>query len=107
MGAIDGARRVADRSGQRPQGVGRHLEAAIVHDWLYGHPLRNPNSEREREFADAVFLAGMVRAKVPKMQRWLIHKAVRGFGQASWQRGTDEYVDVSTFLERVALHSGG
>ena len=68
--------------------VGRHLEASIVHDWLYGAHAGS------REFADKVFLAGMKAAKVPRLQRWLIYRAVRMFGARSYRDGTNQFVDV-------------
>ena len=84
------ARRVVDR-------VGPHLEAAIVHDWLYiawqdlsnGEPLR-----QDRDFADAVFLAGMKAAKVKKMQQLMIYRTVRAFGWPMYRdRNEERYVE--------------
>ena len=68
--------------------VGRHLEASIVHDWLYGAHIK------DREFADNVFLAGMKAAKVPRLQRWLIYRAVRMFGARSYRDGTNQFVEI-------------
>ena len=68
--------------------VGRHLEASIVHDWLYGAHVGS------REFADQVFLAGMKAAKVPRLQRWLIYRAVRTFGARSYRKGTNQFVEI-------------
>ena len=69
--------------------VGRHLEASIVHDFMYGSP-----DTPDREFADQVFLAGMKAAKVPRLQRWLIYRAVRTFGARSYREGTNQFVQV-------------
>ncbi len=64
--------------------VGRHLEAAIIHDFLYnawqyvegGHePV-----VRDREFADLVMLRAMEAANVAAWRRWLIYRALRSFG---------------------------
>lgn len=66
--------------------VGPHLEASIVHDWLYeawhwrrSTPLK-PNKDMRR-YADDVFLAAMVVAKVRCWRRWLAYRAVRLCGE--------------------------
>jgi hypothetical protein len=70
------ARSVIDR-------VGPHLEAAIVHDYLYvawqDIPGRDAR-DQDRYFADQLFLAGMVAAGVSWTKRNLIYRAVRTFG---------------------------
>ncbi|WP_162917630.1 DUF1353 domain-containing protein [Dongia deserti] len=63
--------------------VGPHLEASIVHDYLYvawQDIERYEPWERDRAFADALFLAGMAAARVPRWKRWTIYGAVRLFG---------------------------
>ena len=62
--------------------VGPHLEASIVHDWLYvawQHEGLEP-TEGMRLFADDVFLAAMKKAKVGSCKRWLIYRASRRCG---------------------------
>ena len=59
--------------------VGPHLEASIVHDWLYiawQHEGLSAAADMRR-FADAVFLVGMAAAKVPWLRRTLIYRSVR------------------------------
>ena len=70
--------------------VGPHLEASIVHDWLYvawQFEGREP-TDRMRRFADDVFLAAMKKAKVRWLQRNLIYGAVRLGGWIAFN-GTD------------------
>lgn len=63
--------------------VGRHLEAAVVHDKTYGDP-----TITDRSYADAVFLAGMKAAKAPLAA--LIYRTVRLFGGSSFG-GANQY----------------
>ena len=63
--------------------VGPHLEASIVHDYLYiawqdidGHGPR----KADRDFADRLMLAGMEAARVGGFKRQLIYRTVRTFG---------------------------
>jgi hypothetical protein len=62
--------------------VGPHLEASIVHDWLFvawqcGD--RVPD-EQMRRFADDVFLEAMRVARVSSWKRFVIYKASRWAG---------------------------
>ena len=77
--------------------VGRHLEGAILHDYLYlawqdqdgGIP-----DEKERNFADRLFRAAMVAARVPRYKRWAIFRAVDLFGRGAFEsREEKRYVD--------------
>ena len=56
--------------------IGEHLEASIVHDYLYmaWTDFRNKALTRDWDFADLVFLAGMKVSKVKKRQ--LIYNVV-------------------------------
>ena len=58
--------------------IGRHLEASIVHDYLYmaWTDYRAKASRRDWDFADELFLVGMKVSKVPVFQRKLIYAAV-------------------------------
>lgn len=71
--------------------VGPHLEASIVHDWLYVAWQDNvpqvqnlTPTDAMRCFADEVYLVGMRAAKVSRWKSWLIHKAVRISGKSSF-----------------------
>jgi hypothetical protein len=63
--------------------VGPHLEASIVHDFLYvawqslGHGPR----ESDRRFADELLRVGMLAAGVNLVRAWFIYQAVRLFGR--------------------------
>jgi hypothetical protein len=69
--------------------VGPHLEAAIVHDFLYiawqdvagGRGAR----EEDRRFADQLMRVAMESAKVSATSRFVIHNAVRGFGRWAYK----------------------
>ena len=58
--------------------IGPHLEASIVHDYLYmaWTDFRDKALERDWDFADAVFLAGMAASNVTRFQRELIYSVV-------------------------------
>lgn len=58
--------------------IGRHAEAAVIHDWLYA--LGVPGDEAQRALADRVFLRAMERLGVPWGVRRAMHAAVRGGG---------------------------
>lgn len=57
--------------------IGPHLEASIIHDYLYmawtDH--RDAALKRDRDFADEVFKKGLSKSEAPK--RTVIHRAVR------------------------------
>ena len=66
--------------------VGPHLEATIVHDWLYVAwqvENRQPTNQM-RTFADDVFRAGLDQAKVRGLTGWLIYQAVANFGESAF-----------------------
>lgn len=71
--------------------IGPHLEASVVHDYLYmaWTDFRPKNARRvDHEFADKVFLAGMRKAS--NLKRWrraAIYRAVRWFG---WNTFSDK-----------------
>ena len=68
--------------------VGPHLEASIVHDWLYvaWQFEGREGTARMRRFADDVFLAAMKEAEVGWFQRHLIYGAVRLGGWIPFRR---------------------
>jgi hypothetical protein len=69
--------------------VGPHLEASIVHDWLYvawqDLPAGRPR-KADRAFADRLFLALMAEARVSWAQRRVIYWSVRVFGWGTYRR---------------------
>ena len=71
--------------------VGPHLEASVVHDWLYvawQHEGIKATDEI-RLFADDVFLAAMKAAKVKSWRRWLIYRACRCEGESMFYEDGD------------------
>ncbi len=62
--------------------TGPHLEASIVHDFLYvaWQDTNRGATEPDRLFADSVFDAGMIVSGVDSRERRLIHAAVRQYG---------------------------
>jgi len=70
--------------------VGPYLEGTIVHDYLYvawqyleAEADREPRDE-DRRFADELYRAAMIAAKVPGSQVRLIYHAVRTFGWSTY-----------------------
>lgn len=59
--------------------TGRYSKAAVVHDWLYRHPVVS------RAIADAVFLHAMALLRVPRWRRWTMYLAVRLFGARNFK----------------------
>ncbi len=74
--------------------VGRHLEAAIVHDFLYGSTQGLLANSQNRAFADALFNAGMKASEVPRWRRWLAYRTVRAFGGKSFREGRNLIVEI-------------
>ncbi|MBL24935.1 MAG: hypothetical protein CMM48_13675 [Rhodospirillaceae bacterium] len=78
--------------------VGPHLEAAIVHDFLYvawqdveGLEAR----EKDREFSDKLMRAAMASANVGSFQRRAIYDAVAEFGRSAYVgRNQYRYVEI-------------
>ncbi len=69
--------------------VGPHLEAAIVHDFLYVAWQDLPDHDarpEDRKFADRLMRAAMASAGVGYLKRWLIYAAVRIFGAGAYTR---------------------
>lgn len=66
--------------------VGPHLEASIIHDWLYVAWQHEgiKATEQRRKFADDVILAAMKEANVDCRRRWVIYKAVSWFGWSAF-----------------------
>lgn len=77
--------------------VGPHLEAAIVHDFLYiawQDCFRKPR-HADKQFADDLFLAGMTAAGVSPIKRHIIYEAVSLFGWAAYSNQDPiRYVEV-------------
>ena len=62
--------------------IGRHLRAAVVHDWLY---VEQPDGI-SRADADGVFRRIMREDEVGWFERWAMWSAVRSFGWIYWNR---------------------
>lgn len=79
--------------------VGRHLEAAIIHDWLYGyHPDEGLSPGMwTRELADAIFLAGMKASNVSRFKMFVIYRAVRLGGRKSYKNGVNTIVEIPDY----------
>lgn len=70
--------------------VGPHLEAAIVHDFLYGawEDLDIEADKAHRQFADRLMLAGMEAANIGWFKRNLIYGAIRMLGWSAYSSET-------------------
>ena len=79
--------------------VGRHLEAAIIHDWLYGyHPSEGlASSMWTKELADTIFLEGMKASNVSRFKRFIIHRAVKFGGARSYKNGVNTLVEIPDY----------
>ncbi len=67
--------------------VGRHLEASIVHDFLYiawqdleGQPIL----EIHRKFADKLLFVAMKAVGVNWLKRWVVYLSLRAFGALAY-----------------------
>ena len=78
--------------------VGPHLEAAIVHDFLYIAWQDVPNRgarDEDRNFADRLFLRSMRDAGMSWWEAHPIYMAVDGFGGSTYrERDEPRYVDI-------------
>ncbi len=78
--------------------VGPHLEASIVHDFLYiaWQDIGRQPQSNDWLFADNVMRAGMIEAGVEASQREMIYAAVRAFGWPVYKRADPppRYVEV-------------
>ncbi len=86
--------------------VGPHLEASIVHDFLYiawqDLEGRGPRDE-DREFADELMRVALEEAGVSGWQRFLIYRAVSWFGGGAYRREDDaRYVKIPSEEEEEA-----
>lgn len=87
--------------------VGPHLEASVVHDFLYiawqdvdGRGAR----DEDREFADKLMRVAMEKAGVSGWKRFIIYNAVRTFGGGTYRREDNpRYVKIPG--EAVAMHA--
>lgn len=60
--------------------IGRHLQAAVAHDWCYcGH------TDFTRAEADQLFYEGMCGLGVPWWKRQAMYAAVRACGSSLWK----------------------
>lgn len=61
------------------QKVDRHIEAAVVHDYMY------ESASHPKELADSLFLFVMKSDGVPAWRRVLMYNAVKFFGKGAWK----------------------
>ncbi len=68
--------------------TGTHLEASVLHDYLYAawHDLDFVPTDRDRYFADRVFLKAMEETRVGWLKRWIAYYAVQLFGKKAFRR---------------------
>ncbi len=90
--------------------VGPHLEASIVHDFLYiawqDLDGRGPRDE-DREFADKLMRVALEEARVSGWKRFLIYNAVRSFGGGAYRREDEpRYVKEEEEAGAVAPSTG-
>ena len=73
--------------------VGAHVEASVVHDYLYGAQLEfdRGNRKDDRKFADELYKQLMEKAGVNRVKRWLIYRAVRLRGKSSF-KNANKYI---------------
>ena len=64
--------------------IGRHIQAAIVHDLLYRRPSTRQGLTRAQ--VDKMFLDAMKFLGVPLWKRQLMYAGVRVGGWASWKK---------------------
>ena len=87
--------------------VGPHLEASIVHDYLYmaWQDLEGRGAEEiDRRFADDLFLQAMLEAKMRKSKAWALYSAVRIFGAKAYRDDdTCRYVSIPAIPDRHAV----
>jgi hypothetical protein len=81
--------------------VGPHLEASIVHDFLYlawqdVPELKNgPPRKDHQRFADELLNAGLKEAELGSFKRFIIYQAVRNFGWSSFsERNPQRYIRI-------------
>lgn len=78
--------------------VGPHLEAAIIHDYLYiaWQDLGSaPPDPKDRAFADKFLREALKAANVWWFRRWAIYRSVRLFGWRSYaSREEQRYLDL-------------
>lgn len=61
---------------------GRYAAASVIHDWLYKTGGLHGTYTRKR--CDAIFLEAMKVLQVSTLTRNVIYRAVRTFGNSSW-----------------------
>jgi len=72
--------------------VGSHLEASIVHDFLYiaWQDLQGYNpSDQDREFADRLLCVAMKELGFSRLKRWIVYLVLWGFGRGAFMQPND------------------
>ena len=81
--------------------VGPHLEASILHDylyiaWQYLDPEHAPQ-RADKQFADELFRVAMTETSVKPLRREIIYRAVRWFGWSVYlERDPGAFVDLDS-----------
>ena len=88
--------------------VGRHLEAAIVHDFLYAAHRWETDVARQRlkrKFADDLMFRGMRDARVDIFRAYVMYLVIRAFG-GLFSRGNhdDDFLDTTDTDVMARLH---
>jgi len=67
--------------------MGRHREAAVIHDYLY---TGTRYKKLTRKDCDKLFLEAMIESKVPRWKRILMYRLVRIFGKSRFRVSQQE-----------------
>lgn len=88
--------------------VGKHLEAAIVHDFLYvAHKWeKDPQiRKKKRKFADDMFLVGIRESGVGIIKSYIMYFVIRLLGRYFSENNTDQdFLDISDPKVLARLH---
>ena len=86
--------------------VGPHLEASIVHDFLYIAWQDIPDrglDEADRKFADDLFLQAMWKARMRRSKALALYYAVRAFGARAYRDNeTSRYISIPAIASLYA-----
>ena len=74
--------------------VGKHLEACVVHDFLYGaqKTFGRKTHKQDRKFADDLMNLMMKEAKVNGAKRYIIYKGVSSFASRHYKKAKNKFL---------------
>lgn len=72
---------------------GEGVEAALVHDLLYGFSNKEGTVVWSRREADLILLAGLKKSGVSRWKREAMYWSVRIGGKLSFEKGTNTYLE--------------